>query len=130
MGPTWFEGFHNFPGSLWNFQANLARNTSDALSNTLEVCRLAMEKLGNSLIAFEIGNEPDLYAGEVRPPTYNVVDYVNEWLHYADAISEHVLEGNRFGLDEWTFFQALAFAEEQLGTFSTYVPRTGISSLC
>ena len=89
-----------------------------------------MEKLGDSLIAFEIGNEPDLYPGAVRPPTYNVVDYVNEWLRYADAISKHVLQGNKFGLDEWNFFQALAFADEQLGTFSTYVPRTETSSLC
>ncbi|KAJ6443625.1 glycoside hydrolase family 79 [Purpureocillium lavendulum] len=119
VGPSWFEGFGNFPGSLWNFQANLGRNASSALDNTIEVCGLVVAALRHRLIALEIGNEPDLYPGRARPANYTVVDYVREWTRYANAISRRVLRGNRYGLEEWRFFQGLVYANETLGTFST-----------
>ncbi|GJN69906.1 hypothetical protein PLICBS_003958 [Purpureocillium lilacinum] len=119
IGPSWFEGFTNFPGSLWNFQANLGLNDSTSLDNTVEVCRLVVQALRRDLIALEIGNEPDLYPTRVRPASYTVVDYVREWNRYADEISRRVLRGNRYGLEEWRFFQGLVYANETLGTFST-----------
>ncbi|UNI15426.1 hypothetical protein JDV02_001961 [Purpureocillium takamizusanense] len=119
VGPSWFEGFANFPGSLWNFQANLGLNASTSLDNTIEVCRLVVRALRRDLIALEIGNEPDLYPTRVRPANYTVVDYVREWNRYADAISRRVLRGNGYGLEEWRFFQGLVYANETLGTFST-----------
>lgn len=119
IGPSWFEGFHNFPGSLWNFQANLASQAPGALDNTLEVCRRVMHELKSNLIAFEIGNEPDLYFRNVRPSHYTVNDYVKEWKIYAEAISRQVLKGNPYGLPERTFFQGLVYAARNLGTFTT-----------
>ncbi|UKZ93201.1 uncharacterized protein TrAFT101_008122 [Trichoderma asperellum] len=119
IGPVYFEAFNNFPGSLWSFQANLANNASWGLNNTMEVCKLVMNTLKGSLIDFEIGNEVDLYPCGVRPCGYTVYDYLQEWTRYADAISENVLKGNPYGLDEQKFFQALVFANAQLNTFTT-----------
>lgn len=94
-------------------------DTSTSLDNTVEVCRLVVQALRRDLIALEIGNEPDLYPTRVRPANYTVVDYVREWNRYADEISRRVLRGNRYGLEEWRFFQGLVYANETLGTFST-----------
>ncbi|EGR51301.1 uncharacterized protein TRIREDRAFT_72568 [Trichoderma reesei QM6a] len=120
VGPVYFEAFNNFPGSLWNFQANLANNATWGLENTLKVCKKVMSTLKSSLVAFEIGNEVDLYPCAVRPCGYDVHDYIQEWNTYADAISKHVLKGNRYGLDEQRFFQALVFANAELKSFTTY----------
>lgn len=135
VGPSWFEGFHNFPESLWNFQANLASQGTQALNNTILVCRKVMHELREKLIAFEIGNEPDLYSlTNVRPSNYTVSDYVAEWTRYATAISDYVLRGNKYGIPERTFFQGLVYATQNLGTFTTYVNpsrnvRSNISNL-
>lgn len=79
-----------------------------------------MSHIRGNLVAFEIGNEPDLYPGDVRPADYTVADYVREWREYADAISQHVLKENVYGLDEWRIFQALTFVFHMNG-FSTWV---------
>jgi hypothetical protein len=123
VGPVYFEAFNNFPGSLWSFQANLANNASWGLDNTMEVCKRVMNTLKGNLIDFEIGNEVDLYPCAVRPCGYTVNDYLQEWTRYADAISENVLKGNPYGLDEQKFFQALVFANAQLNTFTTLAQR-------
>ncbi|KAJ5297794.1 hypothetical protein N7508_008043 [Penicillium antarcticum] len=109
LGPVFFEGFDNFPDTPWTFQVNLANNKADRLEHALTEARVALSHIRGNLVAFEIGNEPDLYPGDVRPASYTVADYVREWREYADAISEHVLKGNRYGLDEWRIFQALTF---------------------
>ncbi|KAL6872706.1 hypothetical protein J3F83DRAFT_730760 [Trichoderma novae-zelandiae] len=119
VGPVYFEALNNFPRSLWSFQANLANNATWGLNNTLEVCKQVMNTLKGNLITFEIGNEVDLYPCTVRPCGYDIQDYLQEWTTYADAISKHVLKGNRYGLDEQRFFQALVFANAELNTFTT-----------
>jgi hypothetical protein len=47
-----------------------------------------------SLLAFEFGNEPDLYvrtyAGALRPSTYGVPDYLREWQGYLRAVRQRV----------------------------------------
>jgi hypothetical protein len=97
---------------------NLANNKSNALENALAEARVALSHIRGDLFAFEIGNEPDLYPGDVRPLNYTVADYVNEWRSFADAISKEVLHGNRYGLDYWRLFQALTFVFDFNG-FST-----------
>jgi hypothetical protein len=82
----------------------------------------AAMKAGSSLVAFEIGNEPDLKPGDTR---YAVEDYIREFRAFASAIRERV-PGARFvgpgatcfpsrdlqfltrGVDEW----AVPFAGE------------------
>jgi hypothetical protein len=79
-----------------------------------------MRELKDKLIAFEIGNEPDLYAlMQERPSNYTVNDYVEEWTRYAKAISQGVLQGNPYGLPVGKFFQGLVYATRNLGTFTT-----------
>ncbi|KAJ5703660.1 hypothetical protein N7493_011585 [Penicillium malachiteum] len=109
IGPTLFEGFESFPGVPWTFQVNLANNKSKALENALAEARAALSHIKENLVAFEVGNEPDLYPGEVRPLNYSTADYVQEWNYFADAISNQVLKGNPYGLDYWRIFQALTF---------------------
>ncbi|GAD99181.1 GTP-binding protein GTR2 [Paecilomyces variotii No. 5] len=114
IGPVWFEGFTNFPGSKWIFQVNI-QNTID---NAINEARSAMNYTGKDLIAFEIGNEPDISALLGEDKKYNQSQYVEDWLTYADAISEKVLKGNPYGLDETTFFQALTYADHDEYGFS------------
>ncbi|KAJ5533180.1 hypothetical protein N7494_009732 [Penicillium frequentans] len=118
VGPTFFEGFESFPGVPWTFQVNLANNKSDALENALLEARVALSHIKENLVAFEVGNEPDLYPGAVRPLNYSTADYVREWTGFADAISDEVLRGNPYGLDHWRIFQALTFVDKGDG-FST-----------
>lgn len=99
---------------------NLANNETDRLENALTEARVALNHIRGNLVAFEIGNEPDLYPGDVRPADYSPADYVREWREYADAISEHVLKGNEYGLEEWRMFQALTFVFH-LNGFTTWV---------
>ena len=88
---------------------NLANNRSNALQNALDEARVALSHIKHNLVALEVGNEPDLYPGDVRPLNYTTADYVKEWNIFADAISNQVLKGNSFGLDYWRIFQALTF---------------------
>ncbi|KAH8817312.1 glycoside hydrolase family 79 protein [Xylogone sp. PMI_703] len=115
VGPTWFEGFESFPGTEWTFQVSLRGTVENAVAEA----QLCMDHAKHSLISFEIGNEPDIAASQgFAPKNYSLADYVDEWLEYADAISENVLKGNRYGLDERRFFQAFAYAGHDLNGFS------------
>ena len=112
LGPTFFEGFENFPGVPWTFQVNLANNKSNALENALAEAHIALSHIKENLVAFEVGNEPDLYPGTVRPLNYSTADYIREWTFFADEISNHVLRGNRYDLNYWRLFQALTFVNK------------------
>ncbi|CAG8921660.1 unnamed protein product [Penicillium salamii] len=128
LGPVFFEGFENFPGTPWTFQVNLANNKSNALENALAEAKVALSHIRGDLYAFEIGNEPDLYPGDVRPLDYTVADYVKQWRTFADAISNEVLHGNQYGLEDWKLFQALTFIFYFNG-FSTWVSVFSIDSI-
>ncbi len=53
----------------------------------VEEARAVTEALGGSLLAFEIGNEPDLFVGEGhRKAPYTAVDYLREYAKYKAAI--------------------------------------------
>jgi hypothetical protein len=56
-------------------------------------------KLGDHLLYFQIGNEPDFYRDSnngTRPAGWGFDDYVREWVEYADAITARVPDA-RFG---------------------------------
>ncbi|KAJ5701834.1 hypothetical protein N7488_009382 [Penicillium malachiteum] len=91
---------------------------SNALENALAEARVALGHIRENLVAFEVGNEPDLYPGEVRPLNSSTADYVQEWTSFADAISNQVLKGNSYGLDYLKIFQALTLVYKGDG-FST-----------
>jgi hypothetical protein len=111
-----FYGFIKPTGWSVVHAVNL-RNSSPAIA--ADEAEYAASKGGNSILAFEIGNEPDL--GPVGPSEqYEVGDYIKSFNSFADAIRARV-PGARFvgpgattfgrsdnlnfltrGIDEWT----------------------------
>lgn len=77
---------------------------------------MVLGKLGNSLEAFEIGNEPNWSYQDLDP-------YVRDWLDYADEVSSTVLKGNKYGIDAQKFFQGLTFYIPNKNGFDVYVSR-------
>jgi hypothetical protein len=64
---------------------NMARNTPE---NAASEATYVASRLGSSLLAWEIGNEPDLYIrNEYRPSGWDYEDFIGEWRTYRDAIS-------------------------------------------
>ena len=67
------------------YGVNLARNTPARAAS--EAAYVAA-RLGPSLLAWEIGNEPDLYRRhDYRPSSWDYDDYLEEWRAYRDAMS-------------------------------------------
>jgi hypothetical protein len=68
---------------IWGF--NLGRGTVDqAVDEAVAVA----SSVGTSLLAFEIGNEPDLFAGIHRPANYSYADYLAEYRRFKKAIRD------------------------------------------
>lgn len=118
VGPVWFEGFNNFPGTRWVYQVNMGTsyNTTNGLENALEVARNVMDVVQDKLDAFELGNEPDLMVRlGVRDANFTVSEYVLQWNLYADAVSAFVLKNNSYGLEDTRLFQAFTIASSGSG---------------
>jgi hypothetical protein len=68
---------------IWGF--NLGRGSvEDAVDQAEAVAASA----GNNLLAFEIGNEPDLFPGVHRPANYSYADYYTEYRRFKKAIRD------------------------------------------
>ncbi|MCJ1372310.1 hypothetical protein MMC20_003533 [Loxospora ochrophaea] len=106
IGPSWFEGFSNFPGTKYIYQVHLAKRGEAALANTVLEAEESIQAIGISNIdSVEIGNEPNLYAADGdRPEGYGPANHVQEWLKYSAAFS-----GNT-SLPEGPIYQALTLA--------------------
>ena len=67
---------------------NMATSTPQAMADEASAAEAAF---GDRLVAFEIGNEPDLYhANKLRGPDYSYADYLEEWNTDARAVSMRV----------------------------------------
>ncbi len=67
------------------YGVNLARNTP---ANAANEAAYVAERLGPSLLAWEIGNEPDLYVRHgYRPENWAYEQYLPEWRAYRAAMS-------------------------------------------
>ena len=90
IGPSFFDGFNNFPGSKFVYGLNLKNATNSAagwqsLMNTVPV---ACKALDGKLEWWEYGNEPDLYP---RPAdVWNDTSYVADWHNGTDAIQQQL----------------------------------------
>ncbi len=132
IGPTFFEGFHNFPGSKFHFDLNLAQNGSNRIPNAIAEAKIALQYIGSNLESFEIGNECNLYSFmSVRPENYTQDDYVTEWTSVAEAVTENALAGNSYHIDPWTAYQGLTYYIGEFGnsTFSVYVSHSDTARL-
>lgn len=68
------------------YGVNLARNTP---ANAADEAAYVAARLGSSLMAWEIGNEPDLYRRRgYRPDDWGYEDYLDEWRDFRAAMSE------------------------------------------
>jgi uncharacterized protein (TIGR03437 family) len=76
-------GFLKATGWQVLYGTNLA--TSTAVLAAAEIA-YAVKSLGSSLYGIEIGNEPDLYAGNYFPKTWAFSDYLTLWESFAEAI--------------------------------------------
>jgi hypothetical protein len=70
---------------IWGL--NLGRGTIDqAVDEAVAVAA----SMGDSLLALEIGNEPDLFAGTHRPGNYSYADYYAEYTRFKKAIRDRI----------------------------------------
>src|SRR5690606_18756377 len=68
------------------YGVNLARNTP---ARAADEAAYVAERLGSALLAWEIGNEPDLYRRhDYRPNDWGYDDYLEEWREFHAAMSE------------------------------------------
>lgn len=68
------------------YGVNLARNTT---ANAATEAAYVASRLGPSLLAWEIGNEPDLYRRHAyRPSSWGYDDYIKEWRAFRDAMRQ------------------------------------------
>jgi hypothetical protein len=72
------------------FGLNFGHNTPERAAREAEY---VASKIGDRLLYFQVGNEPDLYHNAVnktRPANWGFDDYMREWLALAEAISARV----------------------------------------
>ncbi|HEX5226373.1 MAG TPA: hypothetical protein VFW44_01630 [Bryobacteraceae bacterium] len=68
---------------IWGF--NLGSGTVD---QAVEEAMAVADSVGSLLLAFEIGNEPDLFPGVHRPANYSYADYFVEYQRFQKAIRD------------------------------------------
>lgn len=119
IGPIYFEGFYNFPGSRFHFDLANADLGPNRVPNAVAEAKLALSYIKGNLESFEIGNEPNVYSLQgYRPANYSQNDYVEEWRQIATAVSENVLTGNLYGINPRNSFQALTYFLGPFGSSS------------
>ncbi|KAI0140536.1 hypothetical protein GGR57DRAFT_487880 [Xylariaceae sp. FL1272] len=115
LGPAWFESFKQFPeGTKYIYGLNFYNPTNETLFDVgdgFDQCILeaaaAYDALGDSLYAFEIGNEVDGWpGGSRRPANWTLQSYVRQWNQYATAISQNLTGSNAARLFQGCAFEA------------------------
>lgn len=96
IGPNFFEAANRFPtGTPVTWGLNLAYNDDDYIDRIVTMAQQVIDKCTNlDIVAFEIGNEPDLYYASslFRNSTWTGQIYTDQWLERASAIYSQVLE--------------------------------------
>lgn len=96
IGPRFFEAANRFPkGTPVTWGLNLAYDDDDAVDRVVTMAQQVVDRCTNlDLVAFEIGNEPDLYyaSSNYRNSTWSGQVYTDQWLTRAEAIYSQVLE--------------------------------------
>ncbi|KAB2571861.1 Beta-glucuronidase [Lasiodiplodia theobromae] len=89
VGPSWLESFQTFPnGTRYIYGLNFIEGDAGIEQDVLQASSVA-ESLGESLYAFEIGNEFDAFPIN-RSDNWSLELYVDEWMHHATAIEDNI----------------------------------------
>jgi hypothetical protein len=89
FGPKYFESYHTWPNTKFVHGFNLKYNSTLARKALLASVPYACSSLRGKLVAWELGNEADLYTADFgvpgfalsRPESYSEADFVSEWLN-------------------------------------------------
>ncbi|HUA77789.1 MAG TPA: glycosyl hydrolase family 79 C-terminal domain-containing protein [Acetobacteraceae bacterium] len=73
----------------WSLIHGLDLGTGTPQEAAQEAAAVA-EAAGPALIAFQIGNEPDIFPRSLRPLGWSVPDYLREWRRFAEAVRARV----------------------------------------
>lgn len=118
IGPRFFEAANRLPtGTPITWGLNLAYDDDDYIDQITTMAQQVIDKCTNlDIVAFEIGNEPDLYyvSSLFRNSSWSGAVYTEEWLARAAAIYEQVIEPA--GLPQ-TFFEPGATSHTGETTF-------------
>ncbi|MCJ1354919.1 MAG: hypothetical protein MMC33_004909 [Icmadophila ericetorum] len=90
IGPSFFEGFANWPGVQFIYGLNLnnATNSATGWDSLIATVEVACQALTGKLLFWEYGNEPDAYP---RPEsTWNDSSYADSWKNGTDAIQSQL----------------------------------------
>ncbi|ROW12390.1 hypothetical protein VMCG_00791 [Cytospora schulzeri] len=102
IGPRYFEAISRLPSNTpITFGLNMAYYQADYLDQITNMASAAVRKLTSlDLVAFEIGNEPDLYLeNHFRNSSWTGQMYVEERVSRAHAIYERVLRPAGLAVD-------------------------------
>jgi hypothetical protein len=89
VGPSFFSSFNTFPNTRYIPGVNLAINGTAGISSRKAQIELTCKALGDSLLMFEVGNEPDHFISFFRRPTnWTIEQYVKEWLEASQLVLE------------------------------------------
>ncbi|KAI1269523.1 glycoside hydrolase family 79 protein [Xylariaceae sp. FL1019] len=112
IGPRYFEAANRLlPGTPVTIGLNLAYEGDDYANRITAMAEKALDGTSNiniDITAFEIGNEPDLYAQNgFRDGSWSAQTYVEQWLDRATALYQQVLSPRKLSA---AFFEAAATA--------------------
>lgn len=104
IGKTFFDSYNAWPGVKFIHGFNMAKNGTNGFDSLIATVPLACEALSNNNLAFwELGNEPDLYKPNVRPPNWNEESYVSEWLNKTRSMKNPLVEACPDLADQYSF---------------------------
>ncbi|PNS16297.1 hypothetical protein CAC42_6404 [Sphaceloma murrayae] len=103
IGPKFFESYQTWPGFQFTHGLNYAN--LGALNATIASIPYACKALRSNLIAFEFGNEPDLFVlFRVRnATTWTDKAYVDEWLSSVSSVRKAALQACASQIPEYDF---------------------------
>ncbi|KAG2174160.1 hypothetical protein INT43_004180 [Umbelopsis isabellina] len=107
FGPSMFDHLANISSTVpfqWIVGLNFNSTTVAQPQHALDMAQTIEQKFGDKVYAFEIGNEPDRYESmKLREPVWNISNYVDQWLEYAQKLQQVAPGATSRGLEAAAF---------------------------
>jgi Glycosyl hydrolase family 79 C-terminal beta domain len=81
------SGFLTATGWQLIYGLDLGSGTAEQAAEEAEI---VAQVVGSNLLAFQFGNEPDLFRLNVRKPNYGVSDYILEWRQFLTEVKARI----------------------------------------